>query len=346
MYREHRVIVVTPAGRRRYLEILIAYLLRQRGIVDEYHLWANTRDADDLAYIDQLAHAHPGFVKVVRKPLFSDDLPWNIWQYFRDYCTPGTLYIRLDDDICYMAPDAVAAMLDFRIDNPKPFLVLGNVVNNAQCAVRQQAAGAIPRRFGRVTGDCFDLHAWRRGRFAERLHRRFIADVRAGRVRRWRIGNHELADYSRFSINAICWWGEDMGSVAEVARDDLGHLSYRSVLSRHQPMAMDEEQFLSAVLPARLNRPNVICGDAVFGHFAFFTQREYLEAATDILPRYKALALDAADPSWWADLRRKLALLRRPGLVYVEFRRYAKAVLGSLGWIPPERPPEVIVPPA
>jgi hypothetical protein len=38
-----------------------------------------------------------------------------------------------------------------------------------------------------------------------------------------------------------------------------------------------------------MGRPNVICGDALFGHFAFYTQRRYLEGVTTLLDDYRDL---------------------------------------------------------
>jgi hypothetical protein len=57
---------------------------------------------------------------------------------------------------------------------------------------------------------------------------------------------------------------------------------------RKRSVFRGEEHFLTRVLPRRLNRPGIICGDALFGHFAFFTQRDYLEKNTDLLQRYRA----------------------------------------------------------
>ena len=43
-----RIVVVTPAGRRRYLEILFRYILKLRPIMDEYRLWVNTENNEDI----------------------------------------------------------------------------------------------------------------------------------------------------------------------------------------------------------------------------------------------------------------------------------------------------------
>lgn len=68
MYREHRVVVVTPAGRRRYMELLVPQLLGFRSVVDEYRIWQNTEDPEDIAYFRELEAAHPGFVTLQTLP--------------------------------------------------------------------------------------------------------------------------------------------------------------------------------------------------------------------------------------------------------------------------------------
>ena len=43
-------VIVTPAGRRRYLEVLSAHLAAQRSSFDEWHLWLNTTNQEDVDY--------------------------------------------------------------------------------------------------------------------------------------------------------------------------------------------------------------------------------------------------------------------------------------------------------
>ena len=48
-------IIVTPAGRRQYLEILYGHLKAQKIDFDEWWLLVNTSVPDDVAYCEQLA---------------------------------------------------------------------------------------------------------------------------------------------------------------------------------------------------------------------------------------------------------------------------------------------------
>ena len=270
-----KVISVTPAGRRQYLEILASYLLRNRNLIHEHHWWLNTRNPEDVAYIHCLADAHPDFFRVIAKPLdASVTLGGNIWNYLRDCTDPDTLYLRLDDDICYMTPNSIENFIRYRQARPEPFLVLGNIVNNAVCTHFCQRAGIVPTTWGVVGNECTDPVGHRTPRFTRRLHKLFLHDIEVGGQNRWKKVPFPIDGTRRFSINAISWYGVDLAGIPELHVDDI-----------------DEEPFLTVDLPTRLGRPNELCPGALFAHYAFYTQREYLERTSpDLLARYRAIA--------------------------------------------------------
>ncbi len=112
------------------------------------------------------------------------------------------------------------------------------------------------------------------GAFARRVHRRFLKDLALNREMWWRNTEFPIDGTARFSINAISWFGEDFRGVPEV-----------------ETRMADEEPFLTADLPARLGRPNVVCSQALFAHYAFLTQRPYLETTSpEILARYRQIS--------------------------------------------------------
>lgn len=270
-----RVISVTPAGRRRYLKALVPHLLRQRHQIEEHHWWLNTRDADDIRYIERLTAEHPDFFRICRQQQRDDLLlGQNIWRYFRHYAEPDTLYVRFDDDIVYMAPDAVERLVQFRLEHRGPLLTLGNIVNNAVCTHFHQRAGLVPARWGAVRNECMDRNGWWRGEFARKLHERFLDDLRNHRAERWKEAPLPIDGCRRISINVICWLGEDLCNVPELHSDEV-----------------DEEPFLTEVLPARLGRPNAACSTALFTHFAFYSQRPFLDWTwPELAEHYQAIA--------------------------------------------------------
>ncbi|MEO8667775.1 MAG: hypothetical protein ABI399_04610, partial [Bauldia sp.] len=109
--------------------------------------------------------------------------------------------------------------------------------------------------------------------FPEALHPVLIDAVRRGRLADFRVPDREVR-MSRFSINAYGFFGAD-----KVALGDL-------FLPPGYPA---EEEWLSAILPAKTNRPGKIFGDLLVAHFSFYTQEHRL-LQTDILEGYYGLA--------------------------------------------------------
>lgn len=284
-----KLVSVTPAGRKAYLEILVPQLLQNRQHIHEHHFWVNTNLQEDITYLESLARQYPDFFKLNRRAFYDASRPNNsIWQYFQDYTDADTIYLRLDDDICYIAPDAIPNIAAYRLAHPEPFLVLGNIVNNAICSYYHQQRGFLPLSWGRVGKMCMDPIGWDSKLFAHRLHNRFLHDIRNGTTDRWKFAPQTLDGFERFSINVICWFGKDMAQVPERLIPNL----YVQPLTHplNQSGMNNEEVALTEYLPAKFNRPNVICGDALFGHFAYYTQRTYLEGITTLLQDYHSLA--------------------------------------------------------
>lgn len=71
---------------------------------------------------------------------------------------------------------------------------------------------------------------------------------------------------TRFSINAILWFGKEMKKFNGIVPGD-------------------DEEFLSCIYPTQHGLANCWNGDAIVSHFAFFTQREFLDKE-HILERY------------------------------------------------------------
>ena len=203
-----KVAAAIPAGRKRYLEILVPYLLKNREHIDECHLWLNTQNEQDRQYILQLASEYPTFFYVEERDFFSKDIAQNVWQYFQSCTDENTVYLRLDDDICYIDKQAIPRIINFRLQNPEPFLVYGNIVNNAICSYIQQQRGVIPRRWGKLQFECLGK-AWKSGRFATKLHQKFLQDAIKGDTHLWEYDSRTMQNYERFSINVICWFGKD-----------------------------------------------------------------------------------------------------------------------------------------
>ena len=263
MIDDHKVVVVTPAGRKRYLELLIPQIVALKPYVDEYRLWANTTDADDLAYMDEVAERHPGFVVV--EPL---SIPHygnlSIHSFFKNCVDKDTVYVRFDDDVILIdSPSAFADLIRFRIANPRYFLVYGNILNNAILSHIHQRLGNLDLEAGVSGYDCMDEVGWCDPRFAENLHRQVLG----GPLYRFHFAGWNLYLYERVSINCISWLGSNFASFG-------GAVGY------------DEELWLSVDKPRESQQMNFIFGGFVCVHYAFHPQRDHMDS-TDILNLYK-----------------------------------------------------------
>lgn len=71
-----KIIVVTPAGRERYLKILYKYLNFQKNDFDEWHLWLNTKNIYDLKYMQKLYNEN-NFIKLINRNIPHEKLGTN-----------------------------------------------------------------------------------------------------------------------------------------------------------------------------------------------------------------------------------------------------------------------------
>ena len=123
-------VIVTPAGRERYLQTLVKYIKREVGTFDEWHLWLNTNIQSDIDYCRQLEQTY-SWIKVITIPTVNEVLLTNIYKFFKYAQDIDSVYIRLDDDIVYLEPGFFDKLFKKRLENPEPFLVYPNIINNA-----------------------------------------------------------------------------------------------------------------------------------------------------------------------------------------------------------------------
>jgi hypothetical protein len=163
MIDDYKVIVITPAGRKRYLEILVEYVKRLKGIVDEYHIWLNTEDKKDIEYIKSLAS---DYIKVIEKPG-----PYHnngIYRFFPYCIQPKTVYVRFDDDIVFLDNnEAFINFVKYRIAHPEYFLLYANIINNSIISHLHHRLGNFNDKKGLATYDCICKTGWGSGFLAK-----------------------------------------------------------------------------------------------------------------------------------------------------------------------------------
>lgn len=263
MYKGYKIVVNTAAGRRRYMQYLIPYIV-SCPIVDRYDIWVNTHNNCDIEFFKRVAKRYP-IINLVWQPDGVVNGNKSINAFYKQCVEDRTIYFKLDDDIVWMEPNLIEKMVDFRISNPDFFIVSPLVINNSLSTYLLQIEGKLKLK-EYCNADSSHPVLWRSGRFAADLHNWFLTNYLL--PNRWSMLHMGMKSIgmTRFSINSILWFGDEMSKFnGEVPGDD--------------------EEFLSCIYPTKQGLANAWNGDAIVAHFAFFTQREELDRM-GILERY------------------------------------------------------------
>lgn len=265
MYRNYKIVVNTAAGRRRYMQYLVPFVLAS-DIIDRYDIWVNTHNGADIEFFRMLAGKYPK-INLCWQPDGIVNGNKSINAFYRDCIEEDAIYFKLDDDIVWMEPDAIRKMVDFRIDNPQYFLVTPLVINNSLSTYLLQVRNKITLRSYCNSSSSHAL-LWESGEVATELHQWFIDKyLLTDNYPSLHVEKQEMG-MTRFSINAILWFGSEMKKMKGVVPGD-------------------DEEFLSCIYPTANGMCNCWNGDVIMAHFAFFTQRELLDKA-GILEQYGA----------------------------------------------------------
>jgi hypothetical protein len=265
-----KLIVVTPAGREKYLRLLSHYVLRSPEVA-EWQLWDNCRNVADRAYLKTLAASDPR-CKLKQLPDANGDNQV-IGRFFQFCDDPDALYLRLDDDIVFIEEGFFGKFIArATAERGKAIWFAPIIINNAVCNLLLQQLSRVAIS-GPITCQAMCPHSWAYPSLPEALHPVLIEAVRSGRLGDFRVPDREVR-LSRFSVNAIGFFGAE-----KIALGDMFL----------PPDCTEEEEWLSAILPAKTNRPGKIFGDLIVAHFSFYTQERRL-LQTDILDAYYSLA--------------------------------------------------------
>ncbi|RWQ66503.1 hypothetical protein [Mesorhizobium sp.] len=267
-----KLIVVTPAGREKYLRLLSHYVLKSPEVY-EWHLWDNCRNEVDRAYLQQLAATD---TRCRIKTLPDADGSNNaIGDFFRFCDDPDAFYLRLDDDVVFLEDGFFPRFMErVASERGSALWYAPLIINNAICNTLIKYLSRVLVD-GPLTCQAACEFSWAHASFPMALHPVFIEAVKANRLGDFRVPDREIR-LSRFSINAIGFFGSDIMELGDLfipPKNGSG----------------GEEEWLSATLPAMLDRPGKVLGDLVVAHFSFFTQERRL-LQTNILDSYYRLA--------------------------------------------------------
>jgi hypothetical protein len=276
-----KVVVFTPWGRELTASILYRYLARDHaaGVVDEWHLWMNTdpQQESDRQYGYKLEKDHD-WIKTFERPRKYAFHPKQLntgtfYVYTQD---EDTIYVRMDDDIVWIDENAIRRLVQYRIDNPFPFVVFPIIWNNAVCSYYLQQGEQLPSWWGKVENYCMDPVGWGNPVFAENIHNHLLKCIEEKVTDKLFLHTTmQLPVGHQFSVSCFAQFGEEYKKV----NGDLGNLE-----------AVEEEGWHTMTQPYKLGRPNVIVPNSLISHFSFFHQRNHLLKKTNILDRYRELS--------------------------------------------------------
>jgi hypothetical protein len=261
MFNGFKIVAVTPAGREKYLSLLFKYILRYSDIIDRYDIWVNTDVPSDLRFIKILCNLFPNFCHpIYSKSNIKPQKGKTIYQFFPSCVENNTIYIRFDDDICYMNRESIINLLKFRCDNPNYFLIFPLIINNrmAYFVKSLYVSSHVP---GIITS--LDEHI--------RNHNQFLTKT----VLDYYCEHIPLLKHEYVSINCFCWFGEDF-------------YKFKGYIP---PPPTNEERYLTVTKPQEIEKFNCICGNSLVVHFGFHhVEKDLLK--TDLLQQYKQLFIN------------------------------------------------------
>jgi hypothetical protein len=272
--KTHKCIIVIPAGRKRYIEILLPYILKEKNFIDEMHIWMNTNIKEDIVYLQQIAEDYK-FIKLK----YNADKHHKkgkseaIHTFFTDAIDDDSIYIRLDDDIVWLENNFIEKLYYYRLNNPQYFLIYPNIINNAIIDHIRWRFGCFENKYllnnYHFSYKCTDPIGWQHSEVAYLKHQAFLDDLSNNNLDHYRFYKWILFHFERVSINCISWFG------SEFKKFDGN-------------VGSNEEQWLSVDHPKNIKKPNCIFGDIICSHFSFYTQRAFLDN-TDLLYKYQQL---------------------------------------------------------
>jgi hypothetical protein len=279
LIRGKKVIVFTPYGRELTASILYRYLKRdfEAGVIDEWQLWQNTDEdqVSDREYATKLA-AENEWIKEIPYPEEAGPRAYpkqlNTGRFYHKVAEqdPDAIFVRMDDDIVWIDQHAIKNLVNYRLDNPFPFVVFPLIWNNATCSYYLQQGEQMPSWWGVVkTSYCMDPIGWADPHFAASIHGHLLDMIETKQIPRLFMHTSiQLPMGHQFSVSCF----------AQKASEYL------------EGVPGEEEAWHTITMPYEKGRPNAIVPDALISHFSFFHQREYLLKNTDLLDRYRALA--------------------------------------------------------
>lgn len=312
MYKGKKVIVVSPVGREESMRIMFPAVMKQKGVVDEHHLWVNSNVQSDLDYIHAYAEKNPDFVKLKydggAESLVDE---WktraNNVKWFYNYCTDSdTYYIKVDDDVVFIEDGMFEKLIDYKLDHPETFLAYPLTINSIWCTHFMREAGVLDIPESECCSKKW-YHYY--GLIAEKL--KTLPQTMSDKYDEPLIGTHNYIP-EHAMLCPQYWNNPEFAQGLHELFTDLykqGRIDELKipnvVLKSHESASInvacwagedfakfegnvrctEDESWLTVFYPAYAGIYSAIVGDTIAVHYSYFIQRSYLNQ-TDVLDRY------------------------------------------------------------
>jgi hypothetical protein len=140
--KDVKIVGLVFFGRKSRVEILRCYLERNMvdngGWLDEIVWIKNTDKKDDLVYLDEILASSPRYSSLSLDGigLVGYGLAWKTIKR-------GTMYVKIDDDVVYLADDTIPRIVTMKLAHPEYVLVSANMINSPLLGWVHYHMGAI-----------------------------------------------------------------------------------------------------------------------------------------------------------------------------------------------------------
>ncbi|KAI1208393.1 uncharacterized protein F4807DRAFT_431150 [Annulohypoxylon truncatum] len=139
-----KIVALVFFGRKRTVDFLDCYLQQNLaangGYVDEIRFMVHTNNDEDLDYLKDLVSRREEHYHIVEANTCEGSSYGCIWD---SVVEDDTIYVKIDDDIIFIHPDAIPQLVHTRIATPHPFAVSANLVNSPLTGYEHFHVGAI-----------------------------------------------------------------------------------------------------------------------------------------------------------------------------------------------------------
>ena len=124
-------------------------LVDNGGWFDEIHWVRNTEDQEDLAYLQEILDSSPRYKMI---DLSQEGVGFAGYNNAFGHLERGKLYVKIDDDVVWMADDTIPRLVTTKISHPDYLIVSANIINSPLMGWIHYHMGALHPYFPEYNG--------------------------------------------------------------------------------------------------------------------------------------------------------------------------------------------------